>query len=136
MGATIVTEVVGKSMEKDSGYYSTYGWHPLGVEAAIATLTYYKNNKDSLLHHVDVMSDYFYDRLFEMPFESELEIRVAGLAIALKFKEEKYAEKIKETARKNGLIISAEEKSIKLFPALTIDMATAKRGLDLLEKSL
>ena len=40
------------------------------------------------------------------------------------------------TCRKNGLLVSAEEDVLMLFPALNISRATAQRGLDILEKSL
>jgi acetylornithine/succinyldiaminopimelate/putrescine aminotransferase len=136
IGATIVTEEVSRSMEKDSGYYSTYGWHPLSVEAAIANVAFYIEHEESLMRNVDMMSDYFYDRLFEMPFKSEVEIRIAGLAVALSFKDEKYAGEIEKNAFKNGLLVAGGEGKIKLFPALIIDKAMAKKGLDLLEKSL
>jgi len=136
IGAVVVTDEISKSMEKDSGYYSTYGWHPLSVEAAIATVDYFKNNEETIFRHIDLMSDYFYDRIFEMPFESEVEIRIAGLAIALHFKEEDYAAKIVKKAQLNGLLLAGEEGKIQMYPALTIDKATAKRGLDILEKSL
>lgn len=136
MGATLVTEEISRSMEKDSGYFSTYGWHPLAVEAAIASVEYFKNNEDTILRHVELMSDYFYDRIFEMPFESEMEIRIAGLGIALKFEDNEYADQIVKRALKSGLILAGGEGTIKMFPALTIDKATAKKGLDILEKSL
>jgi hypothetical protein len=39
IGAVIATAPVAKSMEeKDGTFYSTYGWHPRSVAAAIATL--------------------------------------------------------------------------------------------------
>jgi 4-aminobutyrate aminotransferase-like enzyme len=40
------------------------------------------------------------------------------------------------SCRKNGLLISAEEDVLMLFPALTITRETAQRGLDIFEKSL
>jgi 4-aminobutyrate aminotransferase-like enzyme len=39
------------------------------------------------------------------------------------------------SCRKNGLLISAEEDVLMLFPALTITRETAQRGLDIFEKS-
>ena len=38
--------------------------------------------------------------------------------------------------RENGLLVSAEEDVIMLFPALTITRKIAERGLDIFEKSL
>ena len=38
MGAMLTTAAVGRSMEEKGSFYSTYGWHPLSVAAALATL--------------------------------------------------------------------------------------------------
>ena len=43
---------------------------------------------------------------------------------------------VRDTCRENGLLVSAEEDILMLFPALTITRRTAERGLDLFEKSL
>lgn len=43
---------------------------------------------------------------------------------------------VRDTCRENGLLVSAEEDVLMLFPALTITRRTAERGLDLFEKSL
>jgi acetylornithine/succinyldiaminopimelate/putrescine aminotransferase len=34
----LTTAAVGRSMEEKGSFYSTYGWHPLSVAAALATL--------------------------------------------------------------------------------------------------
>ena len=38
MGAMIAAAPVAKSLEEDGNAYSTYGWHPLSTEAALASL--------------------------------------------------------------------------------------------------
>src|SRR5204863_8700891 len=49
IGAVIATAAVGKSMEDNEGtFYSTYGWHPRSVAAAIATLRGLKANRAHL----------------------------------------------------------------------------------------
>jgi 4-aminobutyrate aminotransferase-like enzyme len=41
-----------------------------------------------------------------------------------------------DACRDNGLLVSAEENVLMLFPALTVTRKTAQRGLDNFEKSL
>lgn len=56
MGATIVTRKVAKSVEDKIGFWSTYGWHPSSVDAAIATVGWLKRNAGKLMRHVDGVS--------------------------------------------------------------------------------
>ena len=46
------------------------------------------------------------------------------------------AAEIGDTCRENGLLVSAEEDVLMLFPALNITPATAQRGMDIFERSL
>ena len=61
MGATMMTASVGRSMERDGSFYSTYGWHPRSVAAAIASLRYLKANKRRLF--ADDLFAGFYRRI-------------------------------------------------------------------------
>jgi 4-aminobutyrate aminotransferase-like enzyme len=63
-------------------------------------------------------------------------VRGKGFAIGIEVKDEDYASEIGEACRKRGLLVSAEEDVLMLFPALNISRATAQRGLDIFEKSL
>jgi acetylornithine/succinyldiaminopimelate/putrescine aminotransferase len=45
MGATVATAEVAAAMKEDGSYYSTYGWHPRSVAAALATLRYLKQHQ-------------------------------------------------------------------------------------------
>jgi acetylornithine/N-succinyldiaminopimelate aminotransferase len=58
MGATVTTERIGNAVKEDVSIYSTYGWHPLSVHAAIADLKYIKRHKRALLNNVVEMGDY------------------------------------------------------------------------------
>jgi acetylornithine/succinyldiaminopimelate/putrescine aminotransferase len=134
IGAMIATAKVAKSMEKDGSFYSTYGWHPRSVDVAIATLRYIKANEKRLLAGVALMSEYFRLRLATMPFKREATVRTVGLAIAVDFGDERYCEKIGERCRRLGLLVSPEGESVLLIPALNIDRAAAKRGLDIFQE--
>jgi adenosylmethionine-8-amino-7-oxononanoate aminotransferase len=133
MGATIVTQKVAKSVADGVGFWSTYGWHPLSVDSAIATVRWLKRNAGKLMRHVDEISAYVADRLAAMNFE---EIRMRGMAIAAETGDEDAASEISERCRKNGLLLTASGTAITMFPPLTLDRRTAGQGLDILESAL
>ena len=47
---------------------------------------------------------------------------------------EAYASDVGDTCRENGLLVSAEEDVLMLFPALNVSRQTAERGLDIFER--
>lgn len=137
LGSTIMTEELAKSMEVDFSFYSTFGWHPLNTIATIANLKYLLKYKNSILKNVLAMSKYFAYRLSKMKFKYNPEIRIKGLAIAVRFKKEDYAQEIVNKTLENHLLISTLTPYVfTLFPSLTIDKDTAKKGLDILEYCL
>lgn len=137
MGAMLATASVAKSMEKHGSFYSTYGWHPRSVDLAITTVRYLARHRQRLLRNVQKMSDYFNTRLFQIPFKHPATIRIKGLAIALEFEDEAYAEKIDSRSRKAGLLLSHESGStLLLLPALNIEHTIAEAGLDILGTSV
>ncbi len=137
LGATVTTEEVAKAMKFEFSFYSTFGWHPINVEAALANIDYWQKNKTSLLKNVKKMSKLVEDRLKSINFGSKAEIRIKGLAIGIKFEKEGYSYDLTKKALKNGLLISAfDSYSILMFPALNIDEETMNEGLNLLEKSV
>ena len=79
------------------------------------------------------MSEYFRTRLAAMRFAAGVEVRVVGLAIAIDFHDEAAAERLGKRCRRKGLLVSPEGETVLLIPALTIDAATAREGLDILE---
>jgi adenosylmethionine-8-amino-7-oxononanoate aminotransferase len=133
IGATIMTEEVAEALVEENFPYSTYGWHPLSVSAAIANIKYLQENWPEIDANARSLSEYFQQRLSDMGFESEVDIRVMGPAIGLKFKQDDYGEIVAKRALKKGLII---DDGICLFPQLTMDIQTAKKGLDILEECL
>lgn len=133
MGATVVTDEVAKAA--GVGFYSTYGWHPLSVAAALANLKYWGKHTDRILTNVADQEDYFRTRLSQMKFAEPGSVRVIGLAIGVEFGQDSdYAAKLGDRCRETGLLVSAEEDNLlTLFPALTIDREVARQGLDILE---
>jgi 4-aminobutyrate aminotransferase-like enzyme len=71
-----------------------------------------------------------------MKFKGKATVRGKGFAIGIEVNDEDYASEVGDTCRKNGLLVSAEEDVLMLFPALNITRQTAERGLDIFERSL
>ncbi len=137
IGAVITTAPIATSMEESDGaFYSTYGWHPRSVAAAIATLRELKANRRRLLAGVAEMSEFFRIRLLQLGFDRPAAVRIQGLAIAIDVGDEEYADAIHDKCRKNGLLVSTEGGAVLLLPSLTIDKRTATRGLDILARSI
>lgn len=134
MGATLMTEEVATAMNYENSYYSTYGWHPLSVEAALATLQYIEDKKGYLEENIAETSNYIVDRIQSIDFKKPPKLSWKGLAIGVSFDSEDYGSKIVEKAEEEGLLISEGESGFTLFPALTIDKQTVDEGLDIIEK--
>ena len=132
IGAMIATPEVGRTMQQDGEYYSTYGWHPLSTDVAIASLKYIRRNRRRLLANVNAMSDYFRDRLLAIEFEEPARLNIMGLAIGVDVGDEDYASKVEEKCRRGGLLVASQDSTVLLLPALDIDERTARRGLDIL----
>jgi 4-aminobutyrate aminotransferase-like enzyme len=136
LGAVITTSRIASTIKEDFGLYSTYGWHPRAVAAALANLRYLARHKNKLLKNATQLGEYFLTRLSQMSFKGKATIHGKGFAIGIEVKDEDYASEVGDTCRENGLLVSAEEDVIMIFPALTITRQTAERGLDIFEKSL
>jgi adenosylmethionine-8-amino-7-oxononanoate aminotransferase len=137
MGATIVTRKVAKSVEGEVGFYSTYGWHPSTVDVAIRNVRWLIRNHARVLRNAAEISAYFGQRLAAMNFEDLKDIRIRGMAIAVEAgDDEDYVSAITDRCNKNGLLVTTSANAITMFPPLTLDLRTAKVGLDILEKSL
>src|SRR6187399_359518 len=137
IGAVIATAPIAASMEENDGtFYSTYGWHPRSVAAAIATLRDLKANRPRLLAGVAEMSEYFRVRLLQLEFDRPAAVRIQGLAIGIDVGDEDYADAIHDKCRRNGLLVSTEGSTVLLLPSLAIDKETAARGLDILARSI
>lgn len=132
MGAMLTNAAIGRSMEEKGSFYSTYGWHPLSVAAALATLRPLQRRRKSFLQHVNALSELFASRLASMRFRTSPKIRVQGLAIALEFDSDQEASGIVERATKAGVLLTAEGAIVLLLPPLTMTKNVAEKGLALL----
>lgn len=133
IAATLVTKDVDAELEEDFDFFSTYGWHPLGVEAALATQQYWREHKGELLTNVQERSDEMRHRLSITEFKTDdVELRIQGLAIGIGLGDKEYASSIQKRCEEHGLILTAEEDSIAMYPPLTIDHDTLAEALDIL----
>ena len=131
-----VRDDLAETLEQDGNVYSTYGWHPLSVDVAITNLRWIKRNQARLLRQVERTGAYFAERLRAMAFAEEPELRWRGLAIGVDVRDQKYAEQVAKKCRARGLLLDPQESVLLTLPALNVDRATAKAGLDILEASL
>jgi acetylornithine/succinyldiaminopimelate/putrescine aminotransferase len=134
MGATLLSPRLAKAMDDHPTYYSTYGWHPRAVVAALAAVTSLRRSWPRLERAVQTASRWFMTRLEAIPFARRHRIQGLGLAIAVHFDDEDYAETIASRAREEGLLVPHDDGWIDVFPPLTIDRATAKAGIERLER--
>jgi putrescine aminotransferase len=131
LGAVLATEHVARDAG-DLSFYATFGWHPLAVEAAIATVRYWQLHGDELLANVAERSNEVRRRL-STALPDDAELTMIGLAIAIHTDD---AEAIGERCRKRGLLVSPEEDVVLVIPALNIDAETLSEGLDILESAM
>jgi len=136
MGATVVTKAVVDALDEDFGFYSTFAWHPVSVDAAIASIRFLMKRREALLAEVNELGEYFEARLSSMDFGADAPCRVKGLAAGIEFGDEDIASKLRDRCRRKGLLISAEDDVAMMLPALTIEKKIAKRGLDIFERCL
>ena len=136
MGAVISTNEIAESMEKDGTFYSTYGWHPFATHVAIANVQWIVQNKRGLLDGVALTSAYFRDRLSTMDFGVDVEFNILGLAIGVDVGDADHADEIVERCQRGGVLLATEGSVITMLPALTIDRAAARNGLDIFEQSI
>jgi len=134
MGATMTTEKIARKVQDKVSIYSTYGWHPLATEVALANIRYMLDKK--VPEQAEALSGVFSETLSLMKFKKKARVKVIGLAIGIEFDDEDYPEKIRRKCLKEGLLLVNQEKSLVLFPPLTMDEKTVRDGLEILKKCI
>jgi acetylornithine/succinyldiaminopimelate/putrescine aminotransferase len=135
MGATLMTGEVADGLGDDFSFYSTYGWHPLAVEAAIANVKHWKRHARALLDNVIARGAELEAGLGEIDFGCAAEVRATGLTVGVEFDGEGYAETLEEACRDEGLLVSSDEDLAMMFPALTVDAETVAAALDIIARA-
>ena len=136
MGALLATREVATSLEKDGNFYSTFGWHPRSVAAALASVRFLVRHQRRLLAHVAELSGLFAQRLSAMKLDGLKALRVQGLAIGLEFEAEAAARHLLEKCRRAGLLLADNsETELLLLPPLNLAPDTAERALRIIERA-
>lgn len=136
LGATLCTNDVAKAIEDELDFYSSFGWHPLAVEAGLATVEYWRAHKREILTNVLARSNELRHALSIMDWQREPELRIQGLAIGIGLGDEDYVSHIEKRCRDHGLLVLAEDDSLVLFPALTIDEETTLEAIAILAQAV
>jgi len=129
IAATLATDEVAKA---ELDFYSTFGWHPVSVEAAIATQLYWRDHRDAVLANVAERSAELRGKLSTIEWPAEPELRIQGLAIAVDLGDDKLVAALEARCREAGLLLFAEEDSLVMFPPLTLDRETLQEAIDIL----
>jgi acetylornithine/succinyldiaminopimelate/putrescine aminotransferase len=136
MGAAITTSEIAKAVEDKINIYSTYGWHPMSVEVAIANIKHITDHQYDLLQNVSEMEELFSSRLGMMRFKMPATIRVKGLAIGIEVGDEEYAKRIQDKCRRHRLLVNRDGTKLSMFPDLNIERDIAEKGLDIFESCI
>jgi adenosylmethionine-8-amino-7-oxononanoate aminotransferase len=136
MGATLTTNKIYKKVKDNVSIYSTYGWHPVSVEVALANVNFMLDRKESFFSNVASASQLFRTNLSQMDFKKKGKLNMIGLAIGVEVGDAKYAEAIMKKCFENGLLITTQEDSIVMFPPLTVEKKTILKAMDILESCI
>lgn len=136
MGAVITTGEIASKVEGEIGLYSSYGWHPLSVDASLATINYLLNNKENIFGNINQLNSLFKNELLKLQFRNQPEFRIKGLAIGIDLHDEDYASEVKDKALKTGLLMNTEGSSLLFLPNFLMQENTAREGIELLKNCI
>lgn len=125
IGTTIAKSEVAESMRFEFSNYSTFGWHPLSVEAAISNIYYIEKNK--LVEKANKSSQYLMKKLSDF-------CKPEGRGLCIGINEEKKGTDVR--CLNDGLIISVVEGRIVLFPPLDVSIDEIDRAIGILRKNI
>jgi 4-aminobutyrate aminotransferase-like enzyme len=136
IGALLATPAVAKTLHDEGSYYSTYGWHPRSVHAAMVTLRHLISHGKSLYENAEAVSAYCCDRLHRAAWRGKATIRVRGPAIAVDLGDKDYASQVKQRCEKKRLLVANEGGALMLLPPLNVERALVEEALDTLESCI
>ncbi|MCY2688144.1 class-III pyridoxal-phosphate-dependent aminotransferase [Salinimicrobium sp. TH3] len=133
MGAVIITEEIDDKVGEKIGLYSSYGWHPVAVDASLAALDYLQKHENRLFKNIKQLAETFKKGISEVNFKNTPEVRIKGAAIGVDLKDEDYASTIKSKAMKKGLLMNTEGSSLLFLPNFQMTKETAYKGIEILK---
>lgn len=134
MGAVITTPEIDAKVGGEIGLYSSYGWHPVAVDASLAALDYLKSNSNRLFKNINQISESFRKGISEVKFKKDPEVRIKGAAIGIDLQDADYASEIKDKALKKGLLMNTEGPSLLFLPNFQMTKKTIEEGINLLKE--
>lgn len=136
MGALITTPEIDEKVSREIGLYSSYGWHPVAVDASLAALNFLQKKREILFKNIEQLEDTFKKGLLEINLRKESELRIKGAAIGIDLQDEDYASLVKEKALKVGLLMNTEGSSLLFLPNFQMTKETAVEGIELLKSCI
>jgi len=123
IGATIADARIAESMRFDFSNYSTFGWHPLAVELALANIQYIGTR---LIKNSEKMGTVLSDKLSEF-----CKPEGKGLCIGFDINNPN----LESDCRNDGLLISGMGKRAVIFPALDIGKDEIEKAVKIIENN-
>lgn len=124
LGATIAIPEVAESMRFNFSNYSTFGWHPVATESAIANIDFMRKN--GLIEKSRKSGDYLMKQLSE--FSSP---EGKGLCVGFDCQNKN----MEMDCFNDGLLVSYINKRLVLFPALDIKKQDIDKGISIIKKN-
>lgn len=124
LGATIATPEIADSMHFNFSNYSTFGWHPLSIEAAIANMDYIKKN--NLVEKSNSGGKYLTKKLSEF-----CKPEGKGLCIGFDCKNKN----IELECFKENLLVTYYNNRVLLFPALDVGKKEMNSAVEILRRN-
>jgi acetylornithine aminotransferase len=131
MGAMLVTGDAQDLFEPGQ-HGSTFGGNPVVASAALATLSFIE--KEDLLNNATNMGQLLIKLITQI--EGVTEVRGRGLLLGVGLKEVK-AKDVELECRKLGLLLNAvNENTLRLAPALIVNIDQVKRGAEIMDDAI
>ena len=122
IGATIAREGIAEKMKFPFSVYSTFGWHPLSVEASIANIKYIR--KKGLVENSRRMGEYLAGKLAEFRPEGK------GLCVGFDQKNSDFEKDCLE----QGMIVYSFNTKVVLFPSLEVSKKEIDRAVEIIKE--
>jgi len=125
IGAAIAKPHVAESMRFGFSNYSTFGWHPFSVEAAISNIDYIE--KKNLVKQADQSGRYLFGKLSDI-------CKPEGRGLCIGIDERTNGTDLR--CLKHGLILNSFDGRIVLFPSLDVSKEEIDRAVEIIREQL
>lgn len=126
-------DAIAADVHDDLRTYSTSGWHPLGVEAALATLDVWEAQGERILRNARNRGEQMRDALSAMEWREPAMVRRKGLAVDVG--DEEYAKEIVERCKRKGVLLTHGGSTVRMFPPPTIPKRTVAEAMQVVARA-